>query len=278
MDLLIPHIAIDFTTLGLSREIISIGPLALRWYSMAYIVGILLAWAWVLRLLRRPGAPATREHIDALVTWATLGVIAGGRLAYVIFYDPARFAAHPLDIVKLWEGGMAFHGGAAGVALAILLYCRSQGLNSLRVGDYIACAAPIGLFLGRIANFINGELWGRPTGSDWGVIFPGAGAAPRHPSQLYEAALEGVLLFAILNALFWGTAARHRPGLLSGVFLMGYGAVRFGVEFFREPDAQLGLLALGLSMGQLLCLPMLAAGLWLIVRAPRPGVAAVPGA
>ncbi len=269
MDPLAPLAAVDFAALGIPRAI-PLGPVELRFYSLAYIVGILLAWWWVLRLLRAPqppAPPATREHVDALVTWATFGVILGGRLAYVLFYDPARFAANPVDILKIWQGGMAFHGGMVGVGLAILLYCRAQGISWLRVTDYVACAAPIGLGLGRLANFVNGELWGRPTGASWGVIFPGAGPEPRHPSQLYQAFLEGLVLFILMNLLFRNRDARARPGFLTGAFLFLYGLFRFVVEWFREPDAQLGVLSWGLTMGQTLCVPMLVGGAWLMLSA-----------
>ena len=273
-----PQIALDFASLGLHRELISIGPFALRWYSLAYIAGILIAWWYVMRLLRQPAAPMTGADADSLVTWATLGIILGGRTAYVLFYDLDKFLAHPIDILKIWEGGMAFHGGAFGVGLAIILYARARQLSWLRIADYIACSAPIGLLLGRLANFVNGELWGRATGHAWGVIFPGAGDAPRYPSQLMEAGLEGVVLFAVLAYAFWRTRARLNPGQLTGLFLFGYGIVRFVVEFFREPDAQLGILSWGLSMGQTLCLPMIAGGLYLMLTAPGRRVPVVPTA
>jgi phosphatidylglycerol:prolipoprotein diacylglycerol transferase len=275
-----PQIALDFASLGLHRELFAIGPLALRWYSLAYIAGILLAWAYVARMLRQPAAPMTAADADALVTWATVGIIAGGRIAYVLFYDLPRFAAHPIDILKIWEGGMSFHGGAFGVGIAILLYARSHRLSWLRICDYIACSAPIGLFLGRCANFVNGELWGRPTGHAWGMIFPGAGPEPRYPSQLMEAGLEGVALFAILAYAFWRTRARLHPGQLTGLFLAGYGVFRFIIEFFREPDAQLEDFAhsVGLSMGQLLCIPMVLGGLYLMLTAARRRVPVMPTA
>lgn len=259
--------AIDFRELGLSPELFSIGPFALRWYALSYVAGILLAWWYVTRLLRAPAPPATATQVDELVTWCALGIIGGGRLAYVLFYEPARFAANPIEVFYIWQGGMAFHGGAVGVGVAILLYARNHGLDWLRIIDYVACAAPIGLFLGRVANFVNGELYGRATGSEWGVIFPAGGPAPRHPSQLYEAGLEGLVLFAILAWLFWRTSVRLKPGFLAGAFLVGYGVFRFIVELFREPDAQLGILQTGLTMGQTLCLPMLAGGAWLMATA-----------
>ncbi len=256
---------VEWGSLGLDPIALQIGPLALRWYSLAYIAGILAAWWLLLRMVKRPGSPMTAKHVDDLITWATLGVILGGRLGYVLFYNPAQYLADPLAALKLWEGGMAFHGGLAGVIIAMLLYARSQGLSALRILDYVAVVTPIGLFLGRLANFINGELWGRPTDGTWGIIFPDAGPEPRHPSQLYEAALEGLLLLVILKLLFWLTDARLKPGLLGGIFLTGYGLSRFAIEFFREPDAQLGVLSFGLTMGQTLSLPLIAVGLYLLV-------------
>lgn len=264
---------VEWESLGLSPVALALGPIELRWYSLAYIVGILIGWFLLLRMVRRSGSPMTREHVDDLVTWCTLGVILGGRLAYVIFYDPAKFLADPLAIVRLWEGGMSFHGGLAGVIIAIMLYARSKKLSALRILDYVAVVTPIGLMLGRLANYVNGELWGRPTDGSWGIIFAAAGPEPRHPSTLYQAGLEGALLAVILALLFWGTRARLYTGLLGGVFILGYGLSRFAVEFFREPDAQLGLLTFGLSMGQLLSLPMIAAGLWLLATVGRRPVA-----
>lgn len=260
---------VEWASLGLDPVALQLGPLALRWYSLAYIGGIVAAWVLLLQMVKRPGSPMTREQVDDLITWCTLGVIAGGRLGYVIFYDPAKFLANPLDLFKLWEGGMAFHGGLAGVILAILLYARKHGLSALRILDYAAVVTPIGLLLGRFANFVNGELWGRPTDGTWGLIFPHAGPEPRHPSQLYEAALEGALLLLVLSWLFWRTDARLKPGLLGGVFIAGYGLSRFAIEFFREPDAQLGVLSMGLTMGQLLSLPMIAGGLFLVATTGR---------
>jgi phosphatidylglycerol---prolipoprotein diacylglyceryl transferase len=261
--------AIQFTDLGLSPIIFEIGPFALRWYSLAYIGGIVVAWWYILRMLKRPGAPAAPRHIDSFVTWITLGIILGGRLGYVLFYEPAKYAANPLDALKLWEGGMSFHGGLIGVVVAIWGFVRVHKLNFLRFADYVAVTIPFGLFFGRVANFINGELWGRPTDAPWGIVFPGAGPLPRHPSQLYEAFLEGPVLFAILWYLFWKTDARYHPGKLAGVFALGYGAFRFIVEYFREPDAQLGVLDWGLTMGQTLCLPLIVVGLYFVLTAKR---------
>ena len=258
---------VHWESLGLSPIALQLGPLALRWYSLAYIVGILAGWWLLLKMVKRPGSPMTGKHVDDLISWSTLGVILGGRLGYVIFYNPAQYIADPLGILKLWEGGMSFHGGLLGVILAILLYARSKGLSALRILDYVATITPIGLLLGRFANFVNGELWGRPTDGSWGIIFPDAGPEPRHPSQLYEATTEGLLLLLLLSFLFWRTDARMKPGLLGGVFIAGYGLSRFLIEFWREPDAQLGVLGIGLTMGQLLSLPMIAAGLWFVLRA-----------
>ena len=257
----------QFADLGLSPIAIAIGPLAIRWYSLAYITGILAAWWLMLRMLDRPGAPMARRHADDFVFYATLGVLLGGRLGYVLFYRPDYYLGHPLEILKLWEGGMSFHGGALGVIIAMAVFCRRHGINFLRMGDYIVTVVPLGLFLGRLANFVNGELWGRPTDVPWAVVFPGGGPLPRHPSQLYEAGLEGLLLFTILNLLFWKSpTARYRPGFLAGSFLAGYGVFRFIVEFFREPDEQLEAFARAthLHMGQWLCMPMILIGLWLI--------------
>jgi len=260
---------IEWASLGLDPIALQLGPLALRWYSLAYIVGILAAWWLLMRMVQRPGSPMTASQVDDLITWATLGVILGGRLGYVLFYNPGQYLDDPLAALKLWEGGMSFHGGLAGVILAMLLYARSQGLSGLRILDYVAVVSPIGLFLGRLANFINGELWGRPTNGTWGIIFPDAGPEPRHPSQLYEAVLEGLLLLVVLKLLFWFTDARLKPGLLGGIFMLGYGLSRFMIEFFREPDAHLGVLPFGLTMGQTLSLPLIAVGLFLLVSVGR---------
>jgi phosphatidylglycerol:prolipoprotein diacylglycerol transferase len=255
--------------LHLDPVALQLGPLAIRWYSLAYIIGIVGGWWLLLRMVRRPQSPMTPRHVDDLITWCTLGVILGGRLAYVIFYNPGEYLHDPLAIFKLWEGGMSFHGGMAGVIIAILLYARAKGLSALRILDYAAVITPLGLMLGRLANFVNGELWGRATGGNWGIIFPGAGPLPRHPSQLYEAAFEGALLLVILNLLFWFTRARLKPGLLGGLFIAGYGIARFVIEFFREPDEQLGVLGYGLTMGQSLSLPMIIFGLWLLISCNR---------
>lgn len=267
---------IFFANLGLKPVALSLGPFNLRWYSLAYIAGIAAGWWYLLRLLTQSAAPMTRAQADDLVFYATLGVILGGRLGYVIFYGPDMIQ-HPLQIFKLWDGGMSFHGGAAGVSLALLLFARRHGLDWLRVHDYVACTVPIGLFFGRLANFVNGELWGKPSDLPWAIVFAGThDGLARHPSQLYEAGLEGLTLFAILAGLFWLTNARRKPGMLVGVFLVGYGLARFTVEFFREPDPQLVEFAArtGLHMGQWLTLPMFVGGFYLIATARRRAHAA----
>jgi phosphatidylglycerol:prolipoprotein diacylglycerol transferase len=264
-----PNAFTHWTSLGLSPIALQLGPVAIRWYSLAYITGILAGWWYLLKLLAQPGAPMARRHADDFVFDATLGVLLGGRIGYVLFYRPDYYLQHPAEILKLWEGGMSFHGGAAGVLIAILFYCRRKGLNWLRVTDYIACVAPIGLFFGRLANFVNGELWGKPTTVPWAIVFPDAGDLPRHPSELYEAGLEGLALFVILSLLFWKTDARYKPGFLAGSFVLGYGAFRFFVEFFREPDEQLVEFAriTHLHMGQWLCVPMILVGLYVLLTA-----------
>jgi len=257
---------IHFTDLHLSPVALDLGFFQIRWYSLGYIAGILIGWWYLLKLLDQPGAPMARRHADDLVFYATLGILLGGRIAYVLFYDPWMLS-DPVQALRIWDGGMSFHGGALGVVCAILFLARRNGLSALRIHDYIACCAPFGLFFVRLANFANGELWGRITDVPWAVIFPNpdAGPFPRHPSQLYEAGLEGIVMFAVLSFLFWKTSARYRPGMLLGVFLLEYGCSRFIVEFFREPDVQLGLLPWGLSMGQTLSTPMILVGLYFIV-------------
>ena len=282
---------------ALSPEIFSISlggfEFALRWYALAYIVGILVGWRLAVMAVRRPalwgGTPPMRaEQVEDLLTWIILGVIIGGRLGYVLFYQPGYYLAHPLEIPMVWQGGMAFHGGFLGVVVAALLYARRIGAPLLPTADMLALATPVGLMLGRLANFINAELWGRPSDLPWAVIFPGEAAqdcgqpfgelCARHPSQLYQAALEGWLLALVVLYLAFRAGALRRPGLVCGVFLAGYGLARFTVEFFRQPDAQfisdgnpLGLAlqvgGYGLTMGQILSLPMIAVGLWLLLRA-----------
>jgi phosphatidylglycerol:prolipoprotein diacylglycerol transferase len=252
--------------------IFQVGPLALRWYALAYIAGLILAWRFMLGRVRRAGSAAAMDEvaIDDFLVWATLGVVLGGRLGYVLFYRPDYYFANPLEILAVWQGGMAFHGGLLGVAVAMILFSRRRGLKLLGVTDLVSAAAPIGLFFGRIANFINGELWGRTSDVAWAMAFPTGGPAPRHPSQLYEAALEGAALFVLLWWLNRRFDGARRPGLITGVFLGGYGVARIFVEFFREPDAYLGFLFAGATMGQLLSLPLILLGAFLVVRAQRP--------
>ncbi len=265
---------------------------ALRWYALAYIAGFLGGWWIIARLLARPAlwpgeaAPMPPARVEVLLTYVIFGVILGGRLGFVLFYQPGHYLANPGDILRVWEGGMAFHGGFAGVVVAGLIFCRRHDVPPWQIADAMALVAPIGIGLGRVANFINAELWGRPTTLPWGVVFPGADAqacpwnwpesvCARHPTQLYEAALEGFVLLAVLAFLVWRTGALKRPGLLTGVFVAGYGLARFAVEFFRQADPQfitpdnplghvVSLGPAGLSMGQVLSLPMIVVGVALI--------------
>lgn len=273
---------IHFADLGLHPDIFTIGFFTLRWYSLAYIAGILIGWWYLLKLLAQPGAPMARRHADDLVFYATLGIILGGRIGYVLFYAP-EMILHPIRILRLWDGGMSFHGGVIGTSIGLILFARKHGLNWLRVHDYIACCVPFGLFFGRLANFVNGELWGKPSDVPWAIVFErtvpyGVPEPARHPSQLYEAGLEGILLFVLLWFAFWRTKARYDPGKLTGLFVLGYGIARFIVEFFREPDAQLRVFAerTGLHMGQWLCVPMIIGGLYLILTAARRRVRVEP--
>ena len=265
---------------AIEPEIFRIGPFALRWYALAYVAGIVIGWRLALRLADAPPHVATRRDIDDFVTWATLGIILGGRLGYVAFYKPAHFLAHPGEILAVWQGGMSFHGGMLGAIAATVLFALRRGIGVVALADIVALMAPIGLFFGRIANFVNAELYGRPTDVAWAIVFPTDPLRlPRHPSQLYEAFLEGAVLFAVLAALAWTTRARHRPGIVGGAFLVGYGAARILCEFFREPDAHLGFLYAGATMGQLLSLPMIAFGAALILRARRrPPIGDAPAA
>ncbi|MBC8159501.1 MAG: prolipoprotein diacylglyceryl transferase [Rhodospirillales bacterium] len=246
-----------------------VGPIAVRWYGLAYVVGLVLAWRYVRRLAGGPPEVARLQDVDDFLVWATLGVIIGGRLGYALFYQPAYFLANPGAIVQTWTGGMSFHGGLLGVVVAGIIFVRRRKIDALAFGDMLACAAPIGLFLGRVANFVNSELWGRPTDVAWAVVFPNGGPQPRHPSQIYEASLEGVVLFAVLFILWRIPAVRDRPGTLIGVFLTGYSAARAFVELFRQPDAHIGFLLGGTTMGQWLSVPMLAVGLWFIFLGQR---------
>lgn len=253
---------------------IQIGPLAIRWYALAYIAGIVIGWRIARRLVEALPRAATKEQLDDYVTWATLGIILGGRLGYVLFYRPGYYLGHPLEALMVWQGGMSFHGGMLGVILATWIFTRKHGLDPLRFGDRVAVVVPIGLFFGRLANFANGELWGRATDVPWAMVFPhDPTQLSRHPSQLYQAGLEGIALSILMWALWWGTKARARTGTLTGALLAGYGAARIIGEFFREPDANLGFLLAGTTMGQLLSLPMVAIGIVLILRGRRRGTA-----
>jgi phosphatidylglycerol---prolipoprotein diacylglyceryl transferase len=241
---------------------LQLGPLLIRWYSLAYLAGILWGWWYLTWLVRQPYAPLNRAQADDFILYATLGVVLGGRVGHILFYGFEAYMQNPIQILKIWEGGMSFHGGVLGMSLAITLFVRRHRLSWLRVHDYVGMVTPIGLFTGRLANFVNGELWGKPTDLPWGVVFATGGPLPRHPSQLYEAALEGPLLLLILFALWSNPGLRQRPGLLTGTFLIVYGLARFLVEFVREPDAHLIEFArvTGLHMGQWLCIPMLLLG------------------
>ncbi len=264
--------------------LLQIGPLAIRWYALAYIAGILLGWRYCLMLIRDQRlwaprqAPANQTQIDDLVVWVTLGVILGGRIGYVLFYGQGQFSGDWLEVFKIWHGGMSFHGGFLGVSIALLLFARTNRLDLLRLADLVAPCAPIGLFFGRIANFINGELWGRPTHLPWGIIFPSApDQLPRHPSQLYEAGLEGLVLFLLLRWATHGARWLPRQGAVTGLFLLGYGAARISLENVRNPDLNMPNFPFGLTMGMILSIPMVLAGVWLIWRSRRPA-ALVEGA
>ncbi|EAQ28768.1 prolipoprotein diacylglycerol transferase [Erythrobacter sp. NAP1] len=259
---------IYWSDLGLSPYLFEIGGFQLRYYSLAYLLGVVFAYWHLSKMIKAPGAPMAQRHADDLFFYCTLGVIIGGRLGYSIFYQPDLWS-NPLDVLKLWEGGMSFHGGLIGVLVAIAWVSRSGNLSFLRVCDYIAVNVPMGMLLGRLANFNNGELWGRVSDVPWAMVFPRAGEVARHPSQLYQAGLEGLALLIILMLLFWKTKARYRPGLLVGIFTLGMGLARFINEFFREPDAQLADFAArtGLSMGQWLTIPLILIGLIVTIYA-----------
>ena len=254
----------------LDPVLVEIGPLAIRWYALAYLAGFILGWRYCLWLARQNAAGPSAQAYDDFLTWAVIGTVLGGRLGYVLFYQAAHYLQQPLEIFQVWHGGMSFHGGMLGVIAATWLFARRQKLSFFAFSDLLACATPIGLFFGRIANFINGELYGRPSDLPWAVIFPRGGDIPRHPSQLYEALLEGLVLFLLLGWLAQNQRLRQQTGFLSGLFLLSYAQFRFIVEFFREPDAQLGFLYAGATMGQLLCLPMMLAGFIIIVWAMKP--------
>jgi phosphatidylglycerol---prolipoprotein diacylglyceryl transferase len=251
--------------------LIHLGPLAIRWYALAYIVGIIAGWYYARAIIaseRLWGGPApmTAIDFDDFVVWITLGIILGGRTGYVLFYNLPHFLENPLQIFELWNGGMSFHGGVLGCCVAIILFALKRQIPMLSLSDVTAAVAPIGLFLGRLANFINGELWGRPTDVPWAMVFPNGGPVPRHPSQLYEAALEGLVLLIVLG-LMVRAGWLKRPGVIAGSFALGYGIARITCEFFREPDVQLGFLWGGLTMGILLCIPLVLGGIAILAFA-----------
>jgi phosphatidylglycerol:prolipoprotein diacylglycerol transferase len=276
-----PTLAIPFP--NFDPVLIQLGPFAIRWYALAYIIGILLGWRYARAIIRNEKlwggpAPMTVADYDDFIVWVTLGVILGGRIGYVLFYNPGYFAEHPLEALQLWKGGMSFHGGFTGCIAAVVLFARKRGIPVLSLGDITCAVGPIGLFLGRLANFINGELWGRPADVPWAMAFPSGGPLPRHPSQLYEAALEGLVLLVVLGFLIRAGALR-RPGLIIGAFAVGYAVTRSFCELFREPDAQLGFLWGGLTMGMVLSLPLLLFGVVLIAIAlRRPPLNVAPAA
>jgi phosphatidylglycerol:prolipoprotein diacylglycerol transferase len=275
-----PPLAIQFP--NFDPVLIQIGPFAIRWYALAYIVGILAGWWYARAIIRNEkawggSAPMTAADLDDFIVWITLGIILGGRIGYVAFYNPSYFVAHPLEALEVWKGGMSFHGGFAGCIAAVVLFAKKRGIPVLSLGDVTCAVGTIGVFLGRLANFINGELWGRPSDAPWAMVFPSGGPVARHPSQLYEAALEGIGVF-ILLAICIRLGALKRPGLTIGIFAIGYAVARSFCELFREPDAQLGFLWGGLTMGMLLSLPLLLFGIAMVVialrrppvRAPQP--------
>ncbi|GAB5389474.1 MAG: prolipoprotein diacylglyceryl transferase [Alphaproteobacteria bacterium] len=247
----------------------SIGPVAIRWYALAYLAAFLVGWRVARRLATAQGLGIKPVLLDDLLTWMILGVVLGGRLGYVLFYNPGYYLDNPAEIIAIWTGGMSFHGGMLGAIAAIFGFAWRNNLPLLSTADVVAVVTPIGLFFGRLANFINGELWGRVTEAPWGIVFPGGGPLPRHPSQLYQAAGEGLILFAILLLIWRIPANRRRPGLCGGVFVAGYGIARFAAEFVREPDAHLGTVFMGLTMGQLLSVPMVVVGAAFALRALR---------
>ncbi|MFN7710036.1 MAG: prolipoprotein diacylglyceryl transferase [Holosporales bacterium] len=251
---------------------LELGPVVIRWYGLAYVAGILFAWGYCKALIRKYQIAMQAKDFDDFVPWMTLGVVAGGRLGQVLFYDTAYYLANPFEIIAIWHPGMSFHGGILGVVTATVIFCRKRGIPILHMLDLLACAAPIGLFLGRIANFINAELVGRVSDVPWAMVFPGAGPFPRHPSQLYEAVLEGLLLFILTNMAMRRATWRHIPGRVMGLFIAGYGIARIIGEVFREPDHHIGFLMGGTTWGQWLSVPMVILGLYFIFRSHKTDV------
>ena len=245
---------------------LQIGSIAIRWYALAYITGLLLGWRYCVYLTKFPPKAVTPVQLDDFLVWATMGIVLGGRLGYVVFYQPLYFLEHPLERPQMWNGGMSFHGGLLGLIVGAFFFARRQKIEILRLFDLISAVGPIGLFFGRIANFVNGELWGRATDLPWGIIFPRGGPVPRHPSQLYEAMLEGLLVVSVCFLLIRKWQALTRPGMIFGTFLTGYGLSRIIVETMREPDAHIGLLISGTTWGQWLSVPMVLFGLYMVRR------------
>jgi phosphatidylglycerol---prolipoprotein diacylglyceryl transferase len=262
--------------------LVNIGPLPIRWYALAYISGILLGWRYILDLLKTDSLWGARKprltsvKLDDLILWITLGIIIGGRIGHVVFYTPEILVADPLEIFMVWHGGMSFHGGTLGVLIATMAFARLNKLDLYEMGDLICAAAPLGLLFGRLANFIKPELWGRVTDVPWAMVFPGAGPLPRHPSQLYEAALEGVVLFMILRLGTHGARLLHKRGVIAGLFFLGYGLIRVALENVREPDVGMPNFPFGLTMGMILSLPMIFGGAWLIWRGLTEDALATP--
>ncbi|MEO4001337.1 prolipoprotein diacylglyceryl transferase [Mesorhizobium sp. CAU 1732] len=278
-ELLLPLAALPFP--NIDPVVVQIGPLAIHWYGLGYVIGILFAWWYSRRLLADERlwaggkAPMTPEHVDDFLIWAAAGVVLGGRIGYILFYDFARYLANPLDIFSVWQGGMSFHGGLAGVTVAMIAFAYKRGISAWSLFDTIAASAPVGFGLVRVTNFINSELWGRTTDVPWAFVFPNGGPEPRHPSQLYEALLEGLVLFILLRLLTHSGLKLKQPGFVAGAFIAFYGAARIFVEFFRQPDAHLGYLAGGwLTMGMILSVPMVLLGVWAMMRAKRAAPAA----
>ena len=272
--LLLPLAALPFPSID--PVVVRIGPLAVHWYGLGYVVGILFAWWYARRLVGNDRlwagakAPITAADIDDFLVWAAAGVVLGGRLGYILFYDFARYIDNPADILAVWRGGMSFHGGLAGVTVAMILYARRRGFSAWSLFDVIAAGVPVGFGLVRVTNFVNSELWGRPSDAPWAFVFPTGGPEPRHPSQLYEALLEGVALFVVLRLLTHSALKLKQPGFVAGAMVAFYGGARIFVEFFREPDAHIGYLVGGwLTMGMVLSLPMALLGLWAMARARR---------
>lgn len=269
--MLLPAAALAFP--NIDPVLVQIGPLAIRWYGLGYVVGILFSWWYAKKLIANDRlwaagkAPISAVDIDDFLVWAAVGVVLGGRVGYMLFYDFARYAANPLDALAIWRGGMSFHGGLAGVTIAMILFARKRGFSAWSLFDVIAATAPVGLGLVRLANFINSELWGRPTDVPWAVVFPDGGPFARHPSQIYEALLEGLVLFVVLFVLTHRGLKLKQPGFIAGVFIAGYGLSRIIVEFFREPDAHIGYLAGNwLTMGMVLSVPLVLLGIWAMAR------------